>query len=113
MLHVPQDAVSVASRRAATAAAGVRRLGAAAAVQEDPAPLYPDAVLTAPETQQAKVYYISVGVRMVARWLDSSSAVGFWVGSSRDQDQDADREVLPLVVVGALRREAVCRKLNC
>ena len=49
-----QDAVSVASRRAATAAVGVRRLGAAA-VQEEAAPLYPDAVLTAPETQQAKV----------------------------------------------------------
>lgn len=50
-----QDAVSAASRRAATAAVGVRRLGAAAAVQEDSAPLYPDAVLTAPETNQAKV----------------------------------------------------------
>lgn len=44
----------MASRRAATAAVGVRRLGAAA-VQEEAAPLYPDAVLTAPETQQAKV----------------------------------------------------------
>ncbi|CAM9222359.1 unnamed protein product, partial [Pylaiella littoralis] len=49
-----KDAVSVASRRAAAAVVGVRRLGAAAAVEEL-APLYPDAVLTAPETQQAKL----------------------------------------------------------
>ncbi|CAN0214797.1 unnamed protein product [Ectocarpus sp. 6 AP-2014] len=50
-----RDVASVASRRAAAAAVGgVRRLGAAA-VQEEAAPLYPDAVLTAPETQQAKL----------------------------------------------------------
>eukprot|EP00903_Cladosiphon_okamuranus_P010300 g9748.t1 len=49
-----KDAVSMASRRAATAAVGVRRLGAVA-VQEEAVPLYPDAVLTAPETQQAKL----------------------------------------------------------
>lgn len=47
--------MSAASRRVA-AAGGVRRLGAAAAApQEEPAPLYPDAVLTAPETKMAKV----------------------------------------------------------
>lgn len=54
-----QDAVSVVSRRAATAAVGVRRLGAAAAAQEEAAPLYPDTVLTAPETQQAKVHMLA------------------------------------------------------
>lgn len=52
-----KDALSC-SRRAAVAAknVGVRRMGAAAVVPEsDAAPLYPEAVLKAPETQMGKV----------------------------------------------------------
>lgn len=56
---LPQDAV-VCGRNAAAAAAsrgavGVRRMGAAAAQDSNPAPLYPDAVLKVPEIHQAKV----------------------------------------------------------
>lgn len=54
-----QDAV-VSGRKAATVAAsrgavGVRRMAAAAVQESEPAPLYPDVVLKAPEINQAKV----------------------------------------------------------
>lgn len=58
----------MASRRAAAAVVGVRRLGAAAAVEEL-APLYPDAVLTAPETQQAKVGWLVAFMSVVVLLL--------------------------------------------
>ena len=47
-----RNAASAASR---CASASVRRMGAAAVAETDHAPLYPDAVLKAPETQLAKV----------------------------------------------------------
>lgn len=53
-LHV-QDAIAC-GRNAVRSAAGVRRMAAAAAVREsDATPLYPDAVLQAPETHMATV----------------------------------------------------------
>eukprot|EP00904_Undaria_pinnatifida_P008286 jgi/Undpi1/4588/HiC_scaffold_18.g07942.m1 len=61
-----EEDVVVCGRNAASAASrcasvSVRRMGAAAVAETDHAPLYPDAVLKAPETQLAK---LSNGVRV-------------------------------------------------